>query len=136
MIQAFGGAPSLLVFVFAYFVGQAGNTVPIPGAVSGGIVGVLLAFGVDADIAVVSVLGYRSVAIWLPAPIGLVALGGLRKTVARWGREDAGIEPITVEPAPAQRQPQRPARIPAPARVPSALAFPAGPGEPGFPLAA
>jgi uncharacterized membrane protein YbhN (UPF0104 family) len=84
MLQAFGGAPSLLVFVFAYFVGQAGNTVPIPGAVSGGIVGVLLAFGVDADIAVISVLGYRSVAIWLPAPIGLVALTSLRRTLARW----------------------------------------------------
>jgi uncharacterized membrane protein YbhN (UPF0104 family) len=84
MLHAFGGAPSLLVFVFAYFVGQAGNTVPIPGAVSGGIVGVLLAFGVDADTAVVSVLGYRSVAIWLPAPIGLVALTSLRRTLARW----------------------------------------------------
>jgi putative heme transporter len=84
MLQAFGGAPSLLVFVFAYFVGQAGNTVPIPGAVSGGIVGVLIAFGVDADIAVVSVLGYRSVAIWLPAPIGLAALTSLRRTLARW----------------------------------------------------
>ena len=70
--------------MFAYFVGQAGNTVPIPGAVSGGIVGVLLAFGVDADIAIVSVLGYRSVAIWLPAPIGLVALTSLRRTLARW----------------------------------------------------
>jgi uncharacterized membrane protein YbhN (UPF0104 family) len=84
MLHAFGGSPSLLVFVFAYFVGQAGNTVPIPGAVSGGIVGVLLAFGVDADVALVSVLGYRCVAIWLPAPVGLVALTSLRKTLARW----------------------------------------------------
>jgi uncharacterized membrane protein YbhN (UPF0104 family) len=84
MLHAFGGAPSLLVFVFAYFVGQAGNTVPIPGAVSGGIVGVLLAFGVSADIALVSVLGYRCVAIWLPAPIGLAGLAGLRRTVAGW----------------------------------------------------
>jgi uncharacterized membrane protein YbhN (UPF0104 family) len=93
MLHAFGGAPSLLVFVFAYFVGQAGNTVPIPGAVSGGIVGVLLAFGVDADIAVVSVLGYRSVAIWLPAPIGLVALTSLRRTLARWS---GATDPVDV----------------------------------------
>jgi uncharacterized membrane protein YbhN (UPF0104 family) len=84
MLHAFGAAPSLLVFVFAYFVGQAGNTVPVPGAVSGGIVGVLLACGVDADVALVSVLGYRCVAIWLPAPIGLVGLAGLRTTMARW----------------------------------------------------
>ena len=34
------------VVVLAYFVGQVGNTIPIPGAVSGGMVGVLVAFGV------------------------------------------------------------------------------------------
>src|SRR5213078_1423710 len=91
MLRAFGAAPSPLVFVFAYFVGQAGNTVPVPGAVSGGIVGVLLAFGVDADLAIAAVLGYRSVAIWLPAPIGLVALTSLRRTLACWaGAKDLG----------------------------------------------
>jgi len=84
MLHAFGAAPSITVFVFAYFVGQAGNVVPVPGAVSGGIVGVLLAFGVDADLALISVLGYRSVAIWLPAPIGLVALTSLRTTITSW----------------------------------------------------
>jgi len=97
MLMAFGAAPSLLVFVFAYFVGQAGNTVPIPGAVSGGIVGVLLAFGVDADVALVSVLGYRCVAIWLPAPIGLAALTGLRRTTARWAHEDGRPQLRVVE---------------------------------------
>jgi uncharacterized membrane protein YbhN (UPF0104 family) len=84
MLDAFGAPVPALVVVLAYFVGQAGNVVPIPGAVSGGIAGVLLAFGVDADLAVVSVLGYRAVAIWLPAPIGLAALGRLRGTVRRW----------------------------------------------------
>jgi uncharacterized membrane protein YbhN (UPF0104 family) len=52
--------------------------------VSGGLAGVLLAFGIDADVAIVSVLGYRAVAIWLPAPIGLAALASLRTTLARW----------------------------------------------------
>jgi uncharacterized membrane protein YbhN (UPF0104 family) len=102
MLEAFGGAPSLAVVVFAYFVGQAGNTVPIPGAVSGGIVGVLLAFGVSADVAVVSVLGYRAVAIWLPAPIGLVALTGLRATLTRWAREDERSTVVPLEPASAR----------------------------------
>jgi hypothetical protein len=69
---------------------------PIPGAVSSGMVGVLLAFGVDTDLALASVLGYRAVAIWLPAPIGLAALGRLRRTVARWSQEDA---PATPAPA-------------------------------------
>ena len=74
MLDAFGTPPALAVVVLAYFVGQVANTLPVPGAVSGGMVGVLLAFGVDADLAVVSVLAYRAVAIWLPAPFGLRAL--------------------------------------------------------------
>jgi uncharacterized membrane protein YbhN (UPF0104 family) len=49
------------------------------------MVGVLLAFGAQADVALAAVLAYRAVAIWLPAPIGLAALGGLRQTVAGWG---------------------------------------------------
>jgi hypothetical protein len=89
MLHAFGAPPSLAVVVLAYFVGQVGNTIPIPGAVSGGMVGMLLAFGVQADLALVSVLAYRALAIWLPAPIGLAALSALRRTVARWNREDA-----------------------------------------------
>jgi uncharacterized membrane protein YbhN (UPF0104 family) len=89
MLSAFGATPAIPVVVLAYFVGQVGNALPIPGAVSGGILGVLIAFGVSADLALVSVLAYRAVAIWVPAPVGLVALTSLRRTVARWGREDA-----------------------------------------------
>jgi uncharacterized membrane protein YbhN (UPF0104 family) len=86
--HALGEPPSLAVLAFAYFAGQVGNTIPIPGAVSGGMVGALLAFGVAPDLALTSVLAYRAVAIWLPAPIGLVGLAALRARVARWGRED------------------------------------------------
>src|SRR5436305_3892627 len=89
MLQAFGTPPALAVVVLAYFVGQVGNTIPVPGAVSGGIVGVLLAFGVSPDLAVVSVLAYRALAIWIPAPVGLLALTSLRRTLARWAREGA-----------------------------------------------
>jgi uncharacterized membrane protein YbhN (UPF0104 family) len=87
MLDAFGAGAPLLVVVLAYFVGQAGNLIPIPGAVSGGIAGVLLAFGLEPDLAIVSVLGYRAVAIWLPAPIGLAALVSLRATLRRWAGE-------------------------------------------------
>jgi hypothetical protein len=66
---------------------------------------VLLAFGVSADLAIVAVLAYRAVAIWIPAPIGLVALSKLRKTMARWAREDAPEEPEleVVRPRPEPR---------------------------------
>ena len=90
MLSAFGAANAIAVVALAYFVGQVGNALPIPGAVSGGMVGVLLAFGVQADLAVVGVLAYRAIAIWLPAPIGLLALASLRRTIARWSHEQAG----------------------------------------------
>jgi uncharacterized membrane protein YbhN (UPF0104 family) len=96
MLHAFGTPPPLQVVMLAYFLGQVGNTIPIPGAVSGGLVGALLAFGVDAELAIVSVLAYRAIAIWVPAPVGLVALSALRRTVAAWGREDAPAAPVPV----------------------------------------
>jgi putative heme transporter len=107
MLHALGAPPSLAVIVLAYFLGQVANTIPIPGAASGGMVGVLLAFGVEPDLAIASVLAYRSVAIWLPAPLGLVALGGLRRTFARWAEEDAVA---AAAPAPA-RTPLRTRRL-------------------------
>jgi putative heme transporter len=102
MLHAFGSPPPIQVVVLAYFLGQVGNTIPIPGAVSGGLVGALLAFGVDADLAIVSVLAYRAIAIWVPAPVGLVALSKLRHTIAAWGRADAAEpEPAAASPVPA-----------------------------------
>jgi uncharacterized membrane protein YbhN (UPF0104 family) len=102
--HALGAPPSLAVLAFAYFAGQVGNTVPLPGAVSGGMVGTLLAFGVAPDLALSAVLAYRAVAIWLPAPMGLVALAALRGRIARWTREDAGVAEPVVAGAP-QRAP-------------------------------
>jgi uncharacterized membrane protein YbhN (UPF0104 family) len=96
MLNAFGTPPPIAVVVLGYFIGMVANTIPLPGAVSGGMVGVLLAFGVEADLALASVLAYRALAIWLPAPVGLAALAGLRKTVARWG---AAAPPEAAAPA-------------------------------------
>ena len=114
MLNAFGTAPPFAVVVLAYFLGQVANTVPVPGAASGGLVGVLLAFGVAADLAIVSVLAYRAMAIWIPAPIGLLALGRLRRTLARWSREDApAVEVEPVRPRQAQGRPAwRPLEVP------------------------
>jgi putative heme transporter len=108
MLHALGTPPPLAVVVLGYFVGQVANTIPVPGAVSGGMVGVLLAFGVDPAVALAAVLAYRSVAIWLPASVGIAALSGLRRTTARWSAEDAPAgaavvstaEPKALRPAP------------------------------------
>ena len=110
--------------MLAYFVGQSANTIPVPGAASGGLVAVLVAFGVETDLALASVLAYRSVAIWLPAPIGLIALASLRRTVARWAEEDASTAPVPA-PAPVQRRHPEPLHLPAWPRQEPAVQVPA-----------
>ena len=89
MLHAFGAPPVLPVIVLAYFVGQVANTLPIPGSVSGGIAGVLIAFGVAPELALPAVLAYRTVAVWLPTPFAVAAVPALRGTIARW-RGEAG----------------------------------------------
>ena len=114
MLNAFGAPPAVAVVVLGYFVGMVANTIPLPGAVSGGMVGVLLAFGVEADLALASVLSYRALAIWLPAPVGLAALGGLRRTVARWGAEgELAAAPSAAPGRPPSPRTGRPSREPA-----------------------
>jgi uncharacterized membrane protein YbhN (UPF0104 family) len=100
MLHAFGAPPAVPVVILAYFVGQVANTLPLPGTVSGGIAGVLLAFGVPAGLALPAVLAYRTVAVWLPTPVAVAALPSLRSTIARWKHEDEveGTAPI-VAPA-------------------------------------
>ena len=91
--NAFGEAPSFAVITVAYLVGMLANTLPLPGGVGGvdgGMVGALLAFGVEPELALIAVLAYRGFAFWLPIAPGALAYVGLRRTVARWEREDAG----------------------------------------------
>jgi putative heme transporter len=94
MLRAFGSPSALPIVALAYFVGQLANTLPVPGSVSGGMAGVLIMFGVPAELAIPSVLAYRAVSVWLPAPVAIAAVPGLRRTVASWGRQDGA--PATV----------------------------------------
>jgi putative heme transporter len=89
MLHALGSPPALAVVALAYFVGQIANTLPIPGSVSTGITGVLIAFCVPVGLALPAVLAYRAVSVWLPVPVALASMPALRATVARWGHEDA-----------------------------------------------
>jgi uncharacterized protein (TIRG00374 family) len=98
--HAFGTAPPIGVIVMAYFVGMLANVLPLPGGiggVDGGMIGSLIAFGVDGGLAVVAVLVYRAFSFWLPTGPGAVAYFQLRRTVHRW--RDAGGEPDAQETA-------------------------------------
>lgn len=75
-LHAFGASPPVAVLVMSYFVGQIGNTLPMPGGiggVEGGMVGALVAFGQPAGLALAGVLTYRGFAFWLPTLPGIVA---------------------------------------------------------------
>jgi uncharacterized membrane protein YbhN (UPF0104 family) len=118
MLHAFGSPPVLPVLALAYLVGQVANTLPIPGSVSGGIAGVLIAFGVPAELALPSVLAYRTVAVWLPTPLAIASIPGLRATIARWEREDTKAR-VPSDSAPWHgKESGKP--IPAPARLEAA----------------
>jgi uncharacterized membrane protein YbhN (UPF0104 family) len=84
---AFGRAPSFWVVAMAYLVGMLANTVPVPGgfvAVEGGLVGMLLLFGVrPAAVVIAAVLVYRAISLWIPALIGSLAFLSLRREIGR-----------------------------------------------------
>ena len=82
--HALGAGPPVAALVLGYFLGTLANTVPLPGAVSGGMIGAQVALGASLGIAVVAVLAYRAIALWLPAMAGAHALPRLRRTVAGW----------------------------------------------------
>jgi uncharacterized membrane protein YbhN (UPF0104 family) len=90
--HAFGGTPEVAVVVMAYFLGQLGNVLPLPGGiggVDGAMIGAFSALGVSSSLAVVSVLVYRAFAFWLPTLPGAVAYLQLRRTVHRWQDTEA-----------------------------------------------
>ena len=82
--HAFGSPPTVAVIVMAYFVGALANALPLPGGLGGveaGMVGVYLAFGTHASLAILAVLSYRLISFWLPTLPGAAAYLQLRHTV-------------------------------------------------------
>lgn len=95
-LAAFGEPPTAGVIVCAYFVGMLANTIPLPGgvgAVDGGMIGALIGFGVEPDLAIVGVLSYRFFAFWLPIVPGAIAYAQLLR--------DDGSSPAAPSRAPA-----------------------------------
>jgi uncharacterized membrane protein YbhN (UPF0104 family) len=84
-LAAFGATPGVWVVAMAYLVGMLANSLPIPGgfvAVEGGLVGMLVLFGVrPASVAVAAVLVYRAISLWIPALIGSLAFLSLRREI-------------------------------------------------------
>jgi uncharacterized membrane protein YbhN (UPF0104 family) len=126
--NAFGAAPALAVVVMAYFVGMLANTLPLPGGiggVDGGMIGAMIAFGVDPSLALVAVMAYRGFAFWLPILPGAAAWMSLRRTVAAWDDEEAAVtarEALRPAPEPVLRPVAGPAPEPAPAPAPNSPA--------------
>jgi uncharacterized membrane protein YbhN (UPF0104 family) len=87
LLQAFGAHLAIPVLVLGYFLGTAFNVVPLPGSLSGGLIGVLIGLGGPAAPVIAAVLGYRAIATWLPAATGVLSLGRLRASVTRWRAE-------------------------------------------------
>jgi uncharacterized membrane protein YbhN (UPF0104 family) len=86
-LAAFAHAPSFWVVAMAYLVGMLANSIPVPGglvAVEGGLVGMLLLFGVrPASQVLAAVVIYRAISLWVPAVIGSFAFLSLRREVVR-----------------------------------------------------
>ncbi len=84
---AFGHTPSFWVIAMAYLVGMLANSVPVPGgflAVEGGLVGMLLLFGVrPASVVIAAVVVYRAISLWVPALIGSLAFLSLRREIGK-----------------------------------------------------
>ncbi len=86
-LAAYGSTPAFWVVAMAYLVGLFANSLPIPGglfAVEGGLVGMLVLFGVrPASTVVAAVLTYRAIALWIPSIVGSLAFLSLRHEIGQ-----------------------------------------------------
>jgi uncharacterized protein (TIRG00374 family) len=91
--RAFGDPPPVAVLVMGYYLGTLGNALPLPGGiggVEGGMIAAFIAFGVSSHVAVLAVLGYRTISYWLPTIPGAIAYLRLRH---RLDAPETGVTP-------------------------------------------
>ena len=91
-VRAFGGQVGFQPLALAYLVGQLAGEIPIPGglgAVDGGLIGALVAYGLSSSLAVASSRAYRAIALAIPVVFGGVAaislMRGIRNQKAQTG---------------------------------------------------
>ena len=86
-LAAYGRTPALSAVMMAYLVGMLANSLPVPGGlgfVEGGLVGMLLLFGVHpASMVLAAVITYRAISLWIPSIIGAIAFLSLRREIGR-----------------------------------------------------
>jgi uncharacterized membrane protein YbhN (UPF0104 family) len=99
MLHAFGAGLPVPAIVLAYFLGSLFNLLPLPGSLSGGLAGVLIALGAPAAGALAAVMAYRALAVWLPAASGISSLFALRASVNGWRAERAVSRTTARQPA-------------------------------------
>jgi uncharacterized membrane protein YbhN (UPF0104 family) len=94
--HAFGSAPPLPTVWIGYLIGELGGLLPIPGGFGGvelGLVGTLVLYKVPLSAATAAVLGYRAVALWVPAVLGTIAFVILRRSLSNEAIAISNCEP-------------------------------------------
>jgi uncharacterized membrane protein YbhN (UPF0104 family) len=86
-LAAFADAPAFWAVAMAYLVGMLANSLPVPAglvAVEGGLVGMLVLFGVRPVGAVLAaVVIYRVISLWVPAILGTLAFLSLQREIGK-----------------------------------------------------
>ena len=89
-IASVGDPLPLSIMLMAYFIGQVGSLIPLPGGIGGvqGLaIGVLVAGGADASAATAGVLVWTGVALGTQIVWGMWQYIGLRKSIKQWQAE-------------------------------------------------
>ncbi len=78
--QALGSAGLPIgLLVLAYTLGHGGAMVPIPGSAEGGLIGMLVLYGMSLPTATAAVLAYRALHAGVPVLLGTIALADVRR---------------------------------------------------------
>ena len=94
--HAFGASPDLAIIWMGYLIGELGGLLPVPGGIGGvdlGLVGTLVLYKVPVGAATAAVLGYRAIALWVPAVLGSLAFVMLRRSLSQEAIAIANCEP-------------------------------------------